>query len=310
MKPPKNSKKMDETFIHPFCLPGHFVLLREKKKGLPHMGDMPKGNIVCDYGLTRDYVLFRNAGAKQWQRKPSESVEAIHKWTGERQSKEWELFFESDRELTAALEVRSAVDTVAVDALNNKAKSLLDALLRLVENGNKHAIRCLVSTLNSGTGKLNKLVRARPEMFQPVARKFWFWPLAKSTHPKLSESNAILDDIQLGKDVGFQVDRHSKWKPDKAMDVAFALKCHIDFLRTNQRMAKDLAKLPFNSDNAPRLWEIAEAELIASYPHPEDVSEFLEIGIRKSKQGKSRSERRGAILEKIRARFIHLACQS
>lgn len=275
----------------------------------------PQESIVWDYGPSRNYMMMRFDGCKPVYDKPTESVEAIHNWTNERHDNEVQNFFDSDRGLTANLIERAAVSRNAIDCLEMKAGWLIDAIYRLAEQGSTHAIHSLVWVLQSRIWKMNQLARSKPELFRSVARKFWKWPMSKSTHPHLSESNDLLELIQLGKEVGFQVDRYSKWKPDKAMEIAFRLKSYLENIRNNVgqqypvKWQKIFLKYSFNKDDAEKLWGFAKMSLLHSYPKPEMVKEFNEIGIRQSKT-KNPSSRRTAILEKIHARFVHLFCQS
>lgn len=278
-----------------------------------------KDQIVCDYGFSRNYVMASRDGFKTVYEKPSEPIEEIHKWTTERAQKELQAFWESDRKLIANLFERARIRVGAISDLAGKAEVLLDAIFRLAEEEGSatqsHAAHTLLWTLNKQVSKMNQLARAKPQLFSPIAKKFWKWPLLKSTHPHLSESDDLLNLLELGKEAGFQNDKYSKWKPDKAMEIAWQLKNYQHSIRVNYldqypvKAQKIFQALPFNQQNAPELWEIAKWSLLRSYPNPEMVKEFQEVGIRKSKRSNP-SSRRQAILEKIHARFIHLACQS
>ena len=111
-----------------------------------------KPPIVCDYGLTRGYVVMSKDGSKEIFPQPSEPAEQIRKWTWERYKTESKAFWDSDRHLTANIFERAVIYKHAVGDLALKAEHLFGLLIRIAEmedaKTNTYALHNLVWNFN------------------------------------------------------------------------------------------------------------------------------------------------------------------
>jgi len=194
------------------------------------------------------------------------------------------------------------------------AAKALSALANLAREGNGKALWQLAEIVVDAVAGLNEIVTSNPNSIKPFAQTRTGWPLLRSTAPHLCDDDKLLNEIELGKSVGIQLDKFSKWKPDAAAQIAFELIKHIEFIRSENPLGMDAGKNiefskflpPFSKDSVIHWWFIAEKFLLATYPEPEKIAELDALVTANSKR-KYPSTRRAAILEKIRARFMHLA---
>jgi hypothetical protein len=197
------------------------------------------------------------------------------------------------------------------------AEKALGTLAQLARDGNGKALWQFAEIVKNAVIGLNQIATSNPDAIRPFSRQSDRWPMLRSTAPLLCDDDALLNTIQLGKTAGVQLDKYSKWKPDYAAVVAAELIKHIQFIRLENPIGLDGGKEvefskflpPFSKKSAPHWWFIAQKFLLATYPKPQEISELDKIVTAKSKQ-KSPGRRRTAILEKIHARFIHLAYQT
>ena len=124
----------------------------------------------------------------------------------------------------------------------------------------------------------------------------------KARHPRNGDPDSILGRIELGADTPIFSDKHSKWKPDFAAQVAADL---IGWIVDHHEPEPPLTK-----ETAEEWWTVAKAALLRSYPRPEEVRELKAIvtaASRKLSPGRARE----SILTTIHARFLAvLASQS
>lgn len=197
------------------------------------------------------------------------------------------------------------------------AEKALATLARLARAGNGKALWQFAEIVKSAVGGLNEIAASNPDAIKPYARHSDRWPMLRSTAPLLCGDDTLLKKIQLGTSAGVQLDKFSKWKPDYAAAVAVELIGHIEFIRRENPIVVDgkreieFSKFlpPFNEDTAAQWWFIAEKFFLATYPKPEEIAVLDALVTAKSKRT-SPGRRRLAIREKIRARFLALACQS
>jgi hypothetical protein len=200
-----------------------------------------------------------------------------------------------------------------VTAYADAAKAL-SALANLAREGNGKALWQFAEIVNDAVNGLNEIVTSNPDAIKPFARLRSGWALMRSTAPHLCDDDSLLTKIELGKSLEIQLDKHSKWKPDAAAQVASELKIHIESIRrenpfvfyNEKRVQFSSFYAPFSRETAPQWWSLAEKFLRSSYPKPEAVAELDAMVTGKTKR-KYASSRRNAILAKIRARFIALA---
>jgi hypothetical protein len=244
--------------------------------------------------------------------KPTESVEAIHAWSPERHNQETQAFIESDRGHIANLLERATVSEDAVYCLAAKSRNLLGGLFRLVAKENKHAARYFAAIMRDSCARMNRLARSRPELFRPVTRLSWKWPVMKSLHPHLSDDHeTLLRDLQLGQDTPLELDKSARWKLDKAAEYAFALVAYIyearrtdvpqtDYVASVTHAARALPE--FNDDSSQEWWELAKEILLVTYPEPQNVSEFATLVTAPSHR-RSGGRMKVRILEILESRF-------
>lgn len=220
-------------------------------------------------------------------------------------AKESEGFFSIDNSPPHKVDV--------VSAAANAEKALI-ALLEVARSGNGKALWQLARIMCDLVSAVNQIADMNPDAIKPFSKTQASWPLKRSTAPHLCDDDALLEKIKLGNATGLQLDKYSKWKPDYAASVAFQLKRHIERFRKEIVIDSDDGKKvtrqplpPFNKDSADQWWKVAECFLLGGYPKPEEIAELDALVTAKSKR-KFPSTRRQAILEKIKARFFHLAC--
>jgi len=198
-----------------------------------------------------------------------------------------------------------------------EAEIALSNLAMLARKGNGKALWQFARIAHDVTESLGQMARTNPMALRPFSRNCTRWPMMRSTHPLNSERDKLLQEIELGKSTGVQLDKFSKWKPDYASNVAGRLMTHIEHIRKENPICLDgkqkieFSKFlpPFSKQTAQQWWFIAKKFLLASYPKPECVKELNQIATSPTKR-KSLGRVRAAILEKIRTRFFNLACQS
>lgn len=187
------------------------------------------------------------------------------------------------------------------DELNSIIGPAITRLAQLARSGNGRALWYFLKLANEIGEGLYGMMEVNREAMRPFARLCARWPMMRSTHPLRNAPDEWLDEIQLGKGVPIQADKYSKWKPDHAADVATQL-----FFYLNERRAM-LGLKPFNADSAPSWWKKAKAALLQAYPKPEEEEFLALICTRKLRYP---SQRRREILSKIKARLLHMSCQS
>lgn len=200
-----------------------------------------------------------------------------------------------------------------------EAEIALRKLVQLARNGNGKALWQFANLACQVVEGLNEIARSNPDAIKPFARHLARWPMMRSTHPLNCDDDGLLEKIELGKSSGVQLDKYSKWKPDYASNIAGALVGHIQAIRRqnpkpyciHEKQKVYFADFlrPFSKETAPRWWFIAQKFWFATYPKPEAIAELDALVTAESKR-KSPGRRRAAIIEKIRARFFHLACPS
>jgi len=197
------------------------------------------------------------------------------------------------------------------------AEIALSNLAMLARSGNGKALWQFARLACDVVEGLGEITRSNPDAIKPFARHRARWPMMRSTHPLNCDKDKLLEDIELGKAGGVQLDKFSKWKPDYAATVAGQLIGHLEFIRQENPFCFDGKQKvcfsdflrPFSKETAPHWWFLAKKFLLATYPKPETVKELNGIVTSPTKRA-SPGRIRAAILEKIRARFFHLACQS
>jgi hypothetical protein len=194
-----------------------------------------------------------------------------------------------------------------------QAQDLINALFLLAEQGNQEAAFALVKLLAGSVSGLTQLGESKPALLQPVARKCWAWPMMKSRHPRLSDSDEILSKLNLGYDLPFWFDGTSKWQFDEWGTIAFHLLFYVWRARKENRhdlfnygrIGKLADVLPcFSRATADKWWELALAIFRISYPNPEEISEFAELITLKRR---TPSRVREKILARIKQRFVNFA---
>ena len=163
--------------------------------------------------------------------------------------------------------------------------------------GDGKALYVLASLLVQACEALSQFAQENPAMLRPIARKTIRWPLMRSLSRFNSDPDKTLREIELGAECSpVHCGEASKWKPD------FAATCAVDLLAYLHE--NFVLRPPIHRGTADKWWRLAKSILLRSYPHPETVPEFLEIGIPKSRTSPGR--KREHILSTIRARFIAL----
>lgn len=160
---------------------------------------------------------------------------------------------------------------------------------------------------------LRGMMLENPKALAPLARKRNLWPMLRSVHPLLNDSDELLDKIELGSDVPLEMHSGAKWKADHASDVAIQLQLYLQEQRTadvlfvfKNRKIKAKKYLPdFNRESAPTWWEVARFCLLAAYPKPQENWKLAKIVTTKNRTTPGR--KREQILSKIEARFLKMA---
>src|SRR6266567_4329927 len=99
-------------------------------------------------------------------------------------------------------------------------------LARLAEKGNEVAALEIFRIAGSATNTLNKLARARPDLFIPIAARRTCWPLLWSPHPEaMGEDKAFAQYLTLGSQTGLNLSQRGKTFSTKvpANEIAFHL---------------------------------------------------------------------------------------
>jgi hypothetical protein len=194
-------------------------------------------------------------------------------------------------------------------AIAQRALGLLSCASR---NGSGEALYHFVPLVTDAAEALSQITKASPKAVRPIASKCIGWPLMRSTQPRVSDSDSILKEIQLGSALPFSLDKYSKWKSDRAAGTAIALYRYLENRRqsgvkwTCANGVLHWKKVPaFNRDSVEDWWHLAKQIFLRSYPNPHLVAELQIINTAKSRNSPGRKKEE--ILSKIRERFVAIA---
>ncbi len=332
-----SKKQLPET---PFVLPGHRVERWGRFSSSHAVSKVGQATIVRDVpGKSISFFeLAENIAAEAKKRgRPIEPRTQkwidVPEWTPERERNEIHNFLRPDEDPFAArrLGCRALLcgSQSAAGALSSMAQECLGQLQEVADSVleselySAHAsiaAEQLARVLTEACAKLNELARKRPKIFHPFTRKhFWKWPVMKSTYQEFGDDEtALLAGLQLGKDLPLRLDPKAQWGrhiEDDAGRYAWALLWYVWGARSENnvwgfnygcfgKLANALP--PLDKTTATRWWAVAKAALLHTYPKLLDVPELASlVEGRKERRFPSRLE--GAILDKLRTRFLSLA---
>src|SRR5438128_2388989 len=101
-----------------------------------------------------------------------------------------------------------------VQKLSQSANDQIFALATLADKGADGAAAELYSTVAGAVGLLKFLCKKKPQMFTPIAREEFSWPIMHSLHPEMvREDAAFLREITLGKNtqINFSSGKTFSW---------------------------------------------------------------------------------------------------
>lgn len=191
------------------------------------------------------------------------------------------------------------------------ARNALVELAQQSRAGNGKALWQFAAIAADVCRGLEQMVANNPKALRPIARKVLAWPMMRSTHPRNCAPDKWLDEMELGRDMPFTLDKYSKWHTQgPATRYALALYRHLDEIRSEKiKIDGKPAKAwlpPFTRDTAPAWFDMAWKCLLASYPHPEQIAE-LDALVTNPGRRRSPGRRKEAIRQILRARFIAIA---
>lgn len=154
-----------------------------------------------------------------------------------------------------------------------------------IKGGDSAAVNEYVQLVCEHVELLNRLVTKHREHVLPVSRARVNWPVLKSKHPHLSEDErAILTLLEVGKESGFYLDEHSKWKPSGRIAwlvdelVQYVISCKNCHRRRKERrpawVPLPRPHLPFETEIFARpLWNATFERRAAVLKHFDHASE-------------------------------------
>ena len=294
MKEARSKKPAELWDAYPFTLPEHVF---EPRRDVGDANPIKDWEVVCDINGR----IVRRIPSK------IELEDAVQPTQDESVA----MLFAADGQQISPR--RASGENAQIIELAASARRSLARLATLARHGNGKALWHFAGLACEAGEGLSDMMHANPKALRPVARFRARWPLMRSTHPRNSDRDKHLTDLQLGQGVAVMLDKYSKWKPDFAASYAMRLREHIEFIRNEnpticlkdgKRSINELIPA-FRRATADTWWKLARQLFLKSYPEPEKIFELDRIADSGKRSFPSR--RRQSILEKIRARFLHMA---
>jgi hypothetical protein len=309
----KPNKKTDPNsavcYMAPFVIEGHVALplhlLPDGVKPVGIVDDRAILNHSVEYAPER---MLKNAPKVKELSEAEDAdrqIDYLIRATGKKRFPE----YEAAKEAMAALVGRGEVFHVG-----KIAELALGILATAAEAGSAEAAKRLTSAAAFGAERLNAVAAKTPKLFQSSAAGMSRWPVMRSRHPHMTDSDDVLKAVTLGESLNVQLDQHSKWKPDKAGRIAFRLLRYMldawnedaEFDEGGDVPTMKAALKPFDKDSASKWWRFAEMAFLHTYPQPQEIPE-LDALVTTPSRRKSPGRRKQRILDLIGERFRNMA---
>ncbi len=219
----------------------------------------------------------------------------------------------TQRGLEAISELLKIGDFIQIAGIAREAIAALATHARL---GNDEAIEEFARLTVDAAEGLTQVTNIQLKKVRPVAGKLIRWPVMKSRHDLLCESDSVLGEIRLAAAVPMNVGQTNmvRSKPDEAFHVAVSLYQFLTNLRHGEaeviqfpsRAVKiaDMLPEPVGA-NAAKWWKAARTFLLTSYPDPTSIPE-LAVCCKTPSRLRTKREHKKGILQVIQSRFENL----
>ena len=322
-------KRMDTiSFLHhPFaakCL-GHHWTSNEADLDEPLITKLRPGLYLISSGEP-NYDFFRDWGVSMPE---VEMPHDLHENPSEHDHYS-KLFFNGDLSDEAALRQQldesgssnGSMDWVA-NLFTDKAKHLLEPVIRSAEKGNASAIKAISYLTHHLTSSLERITGDNVKEVRKISSGRFFWPVLHTPHSefKTRQRDRYIANIHVGSRLPVRVDR-ARWTDDSLSLLALELISFIDRLRT---YPKELPGFDPHYDFEPQCelgelcwalpeltkttarsnwWPVIHAVFSFSYPNPLDVREFRKMV---NYQQDNSSLFKSAFLNALREKLVSLA---
>ena len=208
----------------------------------------------------------------------------------------------TERGLEAIDELLKVGDFIQIAGIAREAIAALATHARL---GNDEAIEEFARLTADAAEGLAQVTEMQLKKVRPVAGKLIRWPVMKSRHDLLCDSDSVLVDIRLAEAVPMnvgQITKRVRSKPDEAFHVAVSLYQflvnlshgeteEIQFPSRSVKIA-DMLPEPVGA-NAIKWWKAAKYFLLASYPDPTSIPELADCCKTPSRRRTKRDHKKG-----------------